>query len=280
MNRAIVAAFLLAIIFLLAGHRTIAAPATTPLQQALELYQSGSPERAVPLLKTAISQNPEAPDAWQAHLALARIYHKQGRLADMLAQLGAIPTGKRNAEAVFLEGLGLLGTGQIISGMDRLRTLPETDLNRHQQQQRLTALSEGALQLSRHAEALYFLQQSVLRSNEPGNTSALLQKAHELLKSRCSDAELAEAAFLYQGTAVGQDALLQQAWRHKEAGRTEQARLLLDTLLKNPADFPFRDNAELLLQQLSGSGESRALGVLLPLSGRFFQLWETGSQGH
>lgn len=268
MNRAIVAAFVLAIIFL-AGHRAMAAPATTPLQQALELYQSGSPERAVPLLKAAISQNPEAPDAWQAHLALARIYHKQDRLADMLAQLGAIPAEKRNPEALLLEGLGLLGTGQVVSGMDRLRSLPETGLNSQQQQQRLTALSEGASQLERHAEALYFIQQSVLHSNEPANTSALLQQAHELLKNRCSDAELAEAAFLYQGTAVGLDALLQQAWRHKNAGRSEQALLLLNTLLKSPVDFPFRDNAELLLQQLSGSGQSRALGVLLPLSGRF-----------
>ncbi len=279
MNRAIVATFLLAIIFLAAGHRAVAASATTPLQQALELYQSGSPERAVPLLKSAISQNPGDPEVWQAHLALARIYHKQDRLADMLSQLGAIPAEKRNEEALFLEGLGLLGTGQVVSGMDRLRTLPETTLNSHQQQQRLTALYEGALQLDRHAEALYFIQQSVLRSNEPANTSALLQQAHELLQSRCSDAELAEAAFLYQGTAVGQDALLQQAWRHNEAGRTEQARLLLDTLLKNPTAFPFRDNAELLMQQLSGGGQSRALGVLLPLSGRFANYGKQVLQG-
>lgn len=269
MNRAIVAVFLSAIIFLAAGHRAMAAPAMTPLQQALELYQSGSPEKAEPLLKDAISQNPEDPDVWQAYLALARIYHKQDRLADMLAQLGAIPAEKRNAEALLLEGLGLLGTGQVVSGMDRLRSLPETGLNSLQQQQRLSALSGGASQLKRYTEALYFIQQSVLHSNEPAHTSALLQQAHELLQNRCSDAELAEVAFLYQGTALGQDALLQQARRHKDAGRTEQALLLLNTLLKNPEPFPFRDNAELLLQQLSSSGPSRALGVLLPLSGRF-----------
>lgn len=269
MNRAIVAALLLATIFLQAGHHAMAAPATTPLQQALELYQSGAPERATPLLKAAISQNPEDPDIWQAHLALARIYHKQDRLADMLAQLGAIPAEKRNPEALLLEGLGLLGTGQVVSGMDRLRSLPVIGLNSRQQQQRLTALSDGAKQLDRHTEALYFIQQSLLLSNEPAHTSALLQQAHELLINRCSDTELAEAAFLYQGTAMGQDALLQQAWRHEEAGRTEQALLLLNTLLKNPVAFPFRDNAELLWQQLSGSGRSLALGVMLPLSGRF-----------
>jgi ABC-type branched-subunit amino acid transport system substrate-binding protein/Tfp pilus assembly protein PilF len=268
LNRAIVAAFLLAITFLLAGHRAMATPATTPLQQALELYQSGSPERAAPLLKTAISQHPGDPDAWQAHLALARIYHKQNRPADMLAQLGAIPPQRRNAEALFLEGLGLLGTGQLVSGMDRLRSIPASDLNSQQQQQRLTALSEGASQLDRHAEALYFIQQSVLLNNDPAHTSRLLQQAHTLLKNRCSDAELAEAGFLYQGTAMGQDALLQQAWRHKNAGRTDQALLLVNSLLKNPVDFPFRDNAQLLLQELSGR-QSRALGVLLPLSGRF-----------
>jgi ABC-type branched-subunit amino acid transport system substrate-binding protein len=269
LNRAIAAAFLFVIIVLLAGHRAMAAPATAPLKQALELYQSGSAERAIPLLKTAIAQNPDDPDAWQAHLALARIYHKQGRLADMLAQLGAIPAEKRNPEALLLEGLGLMGTKQTAAGMERLRTLPESDLNSSQQQQRLNALAEGALQLEHHAEALYFIQQSVLHSSDPASTSLLLRKAHDLLKNRCSDAELAEAAFLYQGTALGQDVLLQQAWRHRDAGRIDQARQLLNTLTKTSVEFPFRDDAKMLLQQLSDGGASRALGILLPLSGRF-----------
>lgn len=271
MNRAIIAALLLAIYASMPVPGPFAATAATPLQQALELYRSGTPERAAPQLKAALARHPDDPDAWQAHLALARIYQKQGRPADMLAQLGAIPAERRNTESRFLEGLGLLATGRTSQGIALLRGLPEADLNGNQQQQRLDALVQGSLKLQRHVEALFFLQQQLLHGNDAATTAALLQQAHQLLKEECSDEQLTEAAFLFQGTALGQDAMLQQARRHKEAGRTEQATMLLNAVLNSSTPFPFRDDAQLLLRQLSRDEQSVALGVLLPLSGRFSQ---------
>ncbi|WP_041531197.1 penicillin-binding protein activator [Syntrophotalea carbinolica] len=269
LKRTNLAALLLVFLAVLPGLRVCAATTDSPLKQALELYRSGAPDRAVPLFKAAIAQDPEAPETWRAHLALARIYHQKGRLADMLAELGAIPADRRTPETRLLEGFGLIGTGQHASGVELLRNLTENDLNGSQQQQRLTALTEGLVHLERPMEALFFIQQLLQQTIDPPQVSSLLQKAHELLKDRCSDAQLAEAAFLYQGTALGQDALLLQAWRHKQAGRTDQALLLVNSVLNTPIDFPFRNDADLLLQQLSHGGETPALGVILPLSGRF-----------
>jgi ABC-type branched-subunit amino acid transport system substrate-binding protein len=269
LNRAIVAALLLVFIAALPAHRTFAADSATPLRQGLELYRSGTLEQAVPLLKTAIAQNPDASEVWQAHLVLARIYYQQGKLAEALAELGAIPPEHRNPETRLLEGLALIKTGQPAPGVDLLLGLQESDLNGIQQQKRLDALTRGHLRLERYPEALFFIHQSLRSSRDPSRISNLLQQAHTVFKDRASDAELAEAAFLYQGTPLGQDALLQQAWRQKQAGDPDQALLLVNYVLNSPVDFPFRNDAELLSQQLSDGGASRALGVLLPLSGRF-----------
>jgi ABC-type branched-subunit amino acid transport system substrate-binding protein len=239
------------------------------LQQALELYRSGSAELAMPPLKAAVAEQPQHPDAWQAHMALARIYYRQGQLADMLAHLGAIPEGRRTPESRLLEGLGLIGTGRISAGVELLRPLEEAALNGSQRHQRLAALADASLKSGQHAEALFYIQRRLRLDIDPAVASQLLQQAHGILESRLSDSELSEAAFFFQGSPLGHDVLLQQAVRHHQAGRHGQALSLLDGILKSPVAFPFRDDAEMLYQQLSQKASPLAIGVVLPLSGRF-----------
>jgi len=279
LNRALFAAILLIFVSVFPGNAVHAETSAPSLKQALDLYRSGSPEQAVPLLKAALEQHPGDPDAWQAHLALARIFYRQGKPADMLARLGAIDKAHRNAETRLLEGMGLISTGQPAAGIELLRPLNEEELNGNQKHLRLAALTEGSLKLDRNAEALFYIQRRLRLGNDPALTPELLQQAHEILKDRLSDEELAEAAFLFGDSPLGQDVRLQQAVRHHEAGRSEQARALLTTVLNTPVDFPFRSDAELLLRRLSRGGDSIALGVVLPLSGRFARFGEQVLRG-
>jgi ABC-type branched-subunit amino acid transport system substrate-binding protein len=269
LRRAIFSVVVLVILAALQGGLCRTVSASSALQQALELYRSGSAELAMPPLKAAVAEQPQHPDAWQAHMALARIYYRQGQLADMLAHLGAIPEGRRTPESRLLEGLGLIGTGRISAGVELLRPLEEAALNGSQRHQRLAALADASLKSGQHAEALFYIQRRLRLDIDPAVASQLLQQAHNILESRLSDSELSEAAFLFQGSPLGHDVLLQQALRHHQAGRHGQALSLLDGILKSPVAFPFRDDAEMLCQQLSQKASPLAIGVVLPLSGRF-----------
>jgi ABC-type branched-subunit amino acid transport system substrate-binding protein len=268
--RAIVASFVLFIAMIgPTGQALASETVATPLRQALALYQAGAPDRAIPLLEAVLAQEGEAPDAWQVHLALARIYHQRERFADVLAHLGAIPAARHNAETRLLEGLALTRTDRPETGLRLLRNLPEKALNGIQIRQRMAGLADAYLLLHRPLEALYTIHRALARSADPSAALVLSQQAHNILKQHCSDAQLSEAGFLFRPAGLGLDASLQLAWRAFEAGNRDRASALLDTVLAGSTDFPYRGEALLLQKRLANDHQPLALGVLLPLSGRF-----------
>jgi ABC-type branched-subunit amino acid transport system substrate-binding protein len=262
-----------------AGQTLATDEVASPLQQALAIYQDGAPDRAIPLLEAGLAQEGETPDAWRAHLALARIYHQRERFADVLAHLGAIPAAHRNAETRLLEGLALTRSGRAQAGLQLLRNLPQTSLNGIQTRQQLAGLADACLQLHRPLEALYAIYRAQALTTDPAARLVLSQQAHNILQQHCSDAQLSEAGFLFRHATLGLDASLQLAWRAFEAGHRGQARSLLNTVLAGAADFPYRGDALLLQKRLASDSRPIAIGVLLPLSGRFSAFGRQVRQG-
>lgn len=133
----------------------------------------------------------------------------------------------------------------------------------------LAALAEARAAAGEPLQALLFIHQALAGVTDAGSAE-LLAQAHGLLQHHLDDSQLAEAAFMFRGSPLGQDALLQQALRAAARGNRAAAIRLAESVVEGDPPFPYRPEAVRLWEQLTGqSWQQRAIGVLLPLSGRF-----------
>jgi len=97
-----------------------------------------------------------------------------------------------------------------------------------------------------------------------------LSRIYTLLSDRFDEADLAEAAFMYHDKPVAYLAMLQLGWRALTAGDKGLAQKWVSAAMAAPAGFAYREEALALQSQLTDPSQlQRAIGVLLPLSGRY-----------
>ena len=145
--------------------------------------------------------------------------------------------------------------------------------------QPFSALIETRISRGEPLQALVLIHQA-LAAQTSRTAEDLLLRAHDLLQNHLDNAQLAEAAFMFHGSALGQDALLQQAVRANARGDRATALRLTESLISSAPPFLYRPEAVRLWEQLTGkSWLQRAIGVLLPLSGRFATFGELVRRG-
>lgn len=251
------------------------------LRRGIELYRAGQTEEALSRLRGFVLRHTDSPLLPDAYLYLARIFLDSGRPADALLYLERIPAEKKVPEQRLLEGAARVATGEAELGLALLLPLEEESLAPTDRQLRLTTLAEGNAGLGRPLAALHFLHRALaLPFAGVGEKEGLEQQAHYLLRDRLKDAELAEAAFMFAGTTIGEDARLQMALRAFSRGDFSQARQLAEAVVESEISFSFRQDALRLKERLSGSDWiERSIGVLLPLSGRFAAFGELVRRG-
>ena len=261
------------------GSRSGALAEEVVLQEGVDLYEAGESESAISRLHSFLVRFPESPLRPRAYLYLARIFHEQGQSEKALLQVDRIPSGQRGPEAQLIRGVSLVHTGSADEGMTILRSLGEKSLGEDDQMMRLVALAKGAVQLDLPLQALVFLHQGYsLGAGVEGE--AIQQQAHSILVERLTDQELAEAAFMFRSTSFGADALLQQALRALARNEEATALRLVESALESPAPFFYRDQAIALWERLTGEAWlRRAIGVVLPQSGRFAAYGELVRRG-
>jgi ABC-type branched-subunit amino acid transport system substrate-binding protein len=143
----------------------------------------------------------------------------------------------------------------------------------------LLALAEAKAAAGESLQALVIIHQALAVPAAP-RADELLARAHGLLQNHLDDSQLAEAAFMFRSSPLGQDALLQQAMRAAARGERVVALRLAENLVQGGRSFPYRPEAVGLWEQLTGqSWLQRAVGVLLPLSGRFATFGELVRRG-
>ena len=252
--------------------------AIVEFDQGRQFYQSGDLQRSLAVLRTYVQRYPKHPQVPEAYTLIGQIFSRQERYNDALLYLERIPTAFRSPEASLLTGYALVQTEQFSAAQQQLLPLLEQPLDQPDRQRLLQALAETAVNLDQSLRALVFLHQVL---PIVANPAAILERAHRLLQSRLSDVELEEAAFMWQGTAIGQDAKLQQARRALAQQQGAEARQLLQQLVTSPVTFPYWQEAELLLQQASTNSwfNRDSIGVLLPLSGRYASYGELVKRG-
>lgn len=244
--------------------------AAAALQQGLDSYAAGRQEDALSQLRGFVIRHPDSPLIAHAYLHLARILYDKKQPRDALLYINRLAAADRvTHQARVIEGSALIASDQAERGIALLQELETADLSTTDQQLRYNALAEGHLRLGRHLTALFFLHRSQPDSRHP-DSIAVSRQARQLMRDYLSDAELAEAAFMLAGTAIGADAQLQQALRAQARGDDGQALRQVEKVVQSQIVFPYYQQALELYQQLNGGAwPQRSIGVVLPLSGRF-----------
>lgn len=245
-------------------------PADGPLQQGLHYYRIGELDRAQAVLLDYLAGQTDPDLEPEALLVLARIYQQRGRYDQVLHYLQRVPKALRGSETRLLEGAALIRLGRSEEGLALLAEIDDSRLSRTDQGRRLADMATGHLDQQHWLQALYFIHAYLPLAVERDQTDTLLRRTGEVVTEQLSDAQLAEAAFMFQGSAVGQAAGLQLALRSWRAGDELAARRQIETVLQQPNAFPGREEAVKLRDRLFGAPvKSRVLGVILPLSGRY-----------
>lgn len=256
-------------------------PATDPLARSLELYRAGRSDEAVSLLRGLVVTETSADRQAAALLNLGRIYHDLGQYREALLYLQRIPVNLRSPQVQLLEGAVRIAQGEAAVGVPLLKGLEGSGLTPGDEQLRLQSLADGTTRLNQPLQALFFLHRALAQPKAP-ETGALLQQAHALLQDRLREPELAEAAFMFAGSPLGEDARLQLAKRMLARNDPAAARPLLEAVLASGVAFPWQEEARQLLAGQSGVPTAvgvRSLGVALPLTGRYGTFGERVRRG-
>ncbi len=241
------------------------------LQQGLQYYHRGDLDRALPLLLDGLATGKTDPvSEAEAALVLSRIYYQRNRYDQTLHYLQRIPASMHNSESRLLEGSSLIQIGRSAEGILLLLDLEEQKLTPVQQGWRLAALADGHLDRQNWLQALFFIHAYLSQSGDQSQAPRLQKLAAEVITDQLSDTQLAEASFMFSGSAVGQSVGLQRALKSWRSGNEAMALQQVEKILQQPNAFPGREQAVQLRDRLSGVRvQSRVLGVILPLSGRY-----------
>ncbi len=263
------------IVFLLVSMLTfpLATTAAEPglsrqLELGRQLYQEGKNNQALSVLRNIIRQDTSKAETNRAATLIARIFVDQQNFRDALLYLNQIPARERSPEAALLTGRCLLANDQLSAGMVLLKPLINKTFSHQDRIALLSALTSGAIASHNYLQALFYLNQQAAIDPQPAST---LARSHDLMQSSLSVSELNEAAFMWQGSALGQDALLQLARRAMVRQQPDQARSYLERIFATPVTFPYWQEAQALLSRTNQDNwlSRDSIGVILPLSGDY-----------
>ncbi len=238
------------------------------LELGRQLYQTGKTNQALSVLRNLIRQDNSSREAVQSFTLIARIFIEQHNYNDALLYLKQIPEELVNPETELLRGLCLIQTDQPAAGILKLRPLLQEPLSVADRNTLFQTLSAGASATQNYLEALYYLNQQATITSQPASIAAQM---HDLMQNQLTQNQLEEAAFMWQGTALGQDALLQLARRALVQQQPDLAKRYLERIFASSVTFPYWQEAQNLLAR---TGEDNwlsrdSIGVMLPLSGRY-----------
>ncbi|MBE0575599.1 MAG: penicillin-binding protein activator [Desulfuromonadales bacterium] len=250
-------------------HDTSAPQADSAIRRALDHYHAGKLNEAAGLLRGFVVSQPDSALINQAYYYLARIHRD---LDDPVTAIGYLEkmAGKVNSPAgILLQSELLLKMGDTVRAIDQLLQSDTQNWSLQERQERYLTLAEGLLALDEPHKALYFYQQALVVEGDESPRD-VLTRIYTLQSDRFDEADLAEAAFMYRDKPVAYLAMLQLGWRALAADQKDLAQKWASAAMAAPAGFAYRDEVLALLSQLTDQTQlQRAIGVLLPLSGRY-----------
>ncbi len=239
------------------------------IQRALDHYRAGKLNEATGLLRGFVISQPDSDLINQAYYYLARIHTDLNDPATAIDYLAKMTEEAHNPASILLQSELLLQMGDAVRAVDQLLQLDTQKWALPERQKRYITLAEGLIALEEPHKALYFYQQALLVEGEE-SPREVLTRIYTLLSDRFDEDDLAEAVFMYSNKPVAYLAMLQLGWRALAANQRELAQEWASAAIAAPAGFAYSEEALSLLSQLTDPTQlQRAIGVLLPLSGRY-----------
>lgn len=268
--------FLLGTVFIsVAGAVDMAATAVptdraqSALDRALEHYRDGRLGEAAGLLRGFLVSYPDSILTDKVYRTLAAIHADLDDPQLALDYLEKIPAADRLPVDRLLQGRLQIRSGAVGPGVVSLKSLSAAELSLPERQQRALLLAAGLAELEQPQPALYFLYQAFMTEGRFA-PDEVLHRMQLLMDAQMSSTDLSEAVFMYHDTPVAQLAMLKLGWRALDEGNKDLARQWVVRVLEGPPNFAYRDEALSLHAQLTDPNQlQRAIGVLLPLSGRY-----------
>jgi len=247
-------------------------------ERGQELYQLGRYDQALAVLRDHVRSAPANIETARAYALIGRILTERQQYPEVILYLQRTPAVLRSPDIELLHGNALVATGSTAEGLLKLQPLIGESLPAADQQRLFQALASAVLAENQPLIALYYLYQELAFS---ADQQAVLVRVRQLLQNRLSDVDLTEAAFMWQGTEIGQDARLQLARRALARQNPQVARQQLENLFTIATPFPYWQEAEDLLQRTREDGwlNRNSIGVLLPLSGPYASYGEMVKNG-
>ena len=246
-----------------------ALPTDVAIQRALDHYRSGKLNEAAGLLRGFIVSQPDSALLNQAYYYLARIHSDLNDPAAAIEYLGRMTGGSKSPASMLLQSELLLQMGDAARAVDQLLQLDTQGWPLPERQQRYLSLADGLIALDEPHKALYFYQLALMVEGKE-SPREILTRIYTLQSDRFNEEDLAEAAFMYHDKPVAYLAMLQLGWRALAAGQKEQAQEWAAAAMAAPPGFAYREEALALQSQLTDPTQlQRAIGVLLPLTGRY-----------
>lgn len=237
--------------------------------RAEDRFAAGDYDQALSLLRNFVLRYHSAPQAPQAYTYIGQILVDRQQYTDALLYLERIEEGQRSPRVRLLIGYCLVSSGELEIGQQQLQSLvDEPTLDARERERLFYGLALASLRQERYLASLVFFDRALPYAAEP---QRLLEEVHLILQQYLSENELKEVAFMLHDRAIGMDARLQLARLSLTRQDTEGAQRQLQTILASPVEFPYRSEAAQLVERFSQSGwlQQDAIGVLLPLSGRY-----------
>ncbi len=255
-------------------HRAQAA-----MDRALQHYRDGKLNEAAGLLRGFLVSHADSDLVDEARRSLAAIHADMDDPRRALEYLAEVKPSAYEPADQLMEGRLKLRIGAVDEALSVLIALPAESLSRQERQARALLLAAGHAEQERPQPALYFLSRALLTEG-PIAADEVMARMHVLMDAQMSADELEEAAFMYHDTPVALLARLKLAWHALAEGKKELARQRAEQVLTGPVSFPYREEALTLLSQVTDPGQlQRAIGVLLPLSGRYAAFGKLVQQG-
>lgn len=253
------------------------------LQNAQTLYSGGDEQGALSQLRQHILEAPESSNQVAAHILMARILIDQQRYADAVMYLQRIASGQQTNVSQLLLATALRRSQptdadtmqQADSLVAKLRVdqFSGADRQLFYLNQSISLLHQGQL-----LQALVVLHQA-LTADEAYDKSAIFNQINSLLNT-LSAADIAEAEFMFSGSELNDAIVLHRAEQAWFGGDTVNAQRLAEQLIETAQTSAARISAASLLDEIYGHHwQRRAIGVVLPLTGRYSPFGRLVRQG-
>lgn len=248
------------------------------LQPAKTYYAAGETEAALSTLRRYIIESPESPNLPEAYTLIGRILLDQQRNSDALFYLQRIDVDQRTAESSLLIVIALQKEQQMELAADSLATLTADQFSGEEQTRYYQLKIEDLLFRQQPLQALVILRTALQQAAQSDQTQ-LFDQSQQILK-QLDEAEVAEVGFMFAETEINDVFSLFNAQKALDQGDEALARQIAEPLISCAQILSAKIGAANVLDQVyRHPWQQRAVGVVLPLSGRYAPFGELVRQG-